>query len=57
MGHIHLDELIARSDLLAARDIVLHHFSARYTAADVSRLCQQRIPDAVKARLRILGTD
>ena len=57
MGHIHLDELIARPELLAARDIVLHHFSARYTAADVSQICQQRIPDAVKARVRILGTD
>jgi len=57
MGHIHLDELIARSELLAARDVVLHHFSARYAAADVSRICQQRLPDAVRARLRILGED
>ena len=57
MGHIHLDELIARPELLAAKDIVLHHFSARYTAADVSQICQRRIPDAVKARVRILGAD
>jgi ribonuclease Z len=57
MGHIHLDELIARPELLAAKDIVLHHFSARYTAAEVSQLCQRRIPDAVRARVRILGTD
>ena len=57
MGHIHLDELIAQPELLAAKDVVLHHFSARYTAADVSQICQRRIPDAVKARLRILGTD
>jgi ribonuclease Z len=57
MGHIHLDELIARTELLAARDIVLHHFSARYTAADVSQICQRRIPDAVSGRIRILGMD
>jgi len=57
MGHIHLDELIARPELLAAKDIVLHHFSARYTAVEVSQLCQRRIPDAVSARVRILGTD
>ncbi len=57
MGHIHLDELIARSQLLTARDIVLHHFSARYTAADVSRICEQRIPDALKGRVRVLGAD
>jgi len=55
MGHIHLDELIARPELLAARDVVLHHFSARYTAADVSRICEQRLPEAVKGRVRILG--
>ncbi len=57
MGHIHLDELVARSELLAAKDVVLHHFSARYTAADVSRICEQRLPDAVKARFRILGVE
>ena len=57
MGHIHLDELIARAELLAARDVVLHHFSARYSAAEVSQICQRRIPDGVKARVRILGTD
>jgi len=57
MGHIHLDELIARAELLAARDIVLHHFSARYGAADVSQILERRIPDAVRARVRILGAD
>ena len=57
MGHIHLDELIARSDLLAARDVVLHHFSARYSGAAVSQICQQRLPDAVRGRVRILGAE
>jgi ribonuclease Z len=57
MGHIHLDEVIARAELLSARDIVLHHFSARYTPAEVSQICQQRLPDAVKARVRLLGAD
>jgi ribonuclease Z len=57
MGHVHLDELIARPELLAAKDVVLHHFSARYTADDVSRICQQRLPDDVKGRVRILGDD
>ncbi len=57
MGHIHLDELIARPELLSASDVVLHHFSARYGAADVSRICQQRLPDAVKARVRLFGVE
>jgi hypothetical protein len=57
MGHIPVDELIAQPELLAARDLVLHHFSARYTAAEVAQICQQRLPDGVKARARALGTD
>jgi len=57
MGHIHLDELIERSELLAARDVVLHHFSARYSAAEVSQICEKRIPDSVKARVRVLGVE
>jgi len=57
MGHIHLDELLARADLLAAKDVVLHHFSARYTAADASQICERRIPDALRARVRVLGAD
>jgi ribonuclease Z len=57
MGHVHLDELISRPELLAAKDIVLHHFSARYTPAEVSGICQQRLPDAVRGRVRLLGDD
>ncbi|HVT07336.1 MAG TPA: MBL fold metallo-hydrolase [Polyangia bacterium] len=57
MGHIHLDELVARADLLSAKDVVLHHFSARYTAADVSQICRQRLPEALAPRVRLLGTD
>jgi len=55
MGHIHLDELVARSELLAARNIVLHHFSARYAPAEVSPLCQRRLPDTVKDRVTCFG--
>ena len=55
MGHIHLDELVARSELLAAKNIVLHHFSARYAAAEVSQLCHRRLPDTVKERITCFG--
>ena len=51
MGHIHLDELVARSELLAARNIVLHHFSARYATAEVPQICQRRLPDTVRDRV------
>jgi ribonuclease Z len=54
MGHIHLDELIARADLLSQPDIVLSHFSARYDTTDVARLLQRKLPDQLQERVRIL---
>jgi ribonuclease Z len=55
MGHIHLDELAARQDLLPPHDIVLHHFSARYAPEEIPRLCAQRLAEDVAARARLLG--
>lgn len=54
MGHIHLDELIERAALLPQLDVVLSHFSGRYSAADVSRIVERRLPDALRERVRIL---
>jgi ribonuclease Z len=55
MGHIHLDEVIARATLLPAHDIVLHHFSARYAPGEVARSCAQRLPEDLKPRVRLFG--
>jgi ribonuclease Z len=55
MGHIHLDELAARRDLLPPHDVVLHHFSRRYTPDEIARLCKARLPDDARLRVRILG--
>jgi ribonuclease Z len=54
MGHIHLDELIQRAALLPSHDVVLSHFSGRYSAADVSRIVKGRLPDALCESVRIL---
>jgi ribonuclease Z len=54
MGHIHLDELVARTELLGQPDIVLSHFSARYAADDVSRILERKLPDSLRARVRVL---
>jgi ribonuclease Z len=54
MGHVHLDELAAREDLLPPNNVVLHHFSARYTREEIGTLCARALPRAA-ARLRILG--
>ena len=57
MGHIHLDELIARAALLPAHDVVFHHFSARYGPGDVARICARSLPDDLKPRVRLFGAD
>lgn len=54
MGHIHLDEVLARTELLTANEVVLAHFSARYGDADVARITAARVPDELKERLRVL---
>ena len=57
MGHIHLDELIARAALLPAHDVVLHHFSARYAPGEVARICARSLPDDLKPRVRLFAAD
>jgi ribonuclease Z len=55
MGHIHLDEVLARQDLLPEHDVVLHHFSARYAPEEVERIRAQRIPERLQSRVRVLS--
>jgi ribonuclease Z len=57
MGHIHLDELIARAELLPKTDVVLSHFSARYSGRDVARILARKLPDALREHVRILPVD
>jgi ribonuclease Z len=45
MGHIHLDELIARRELLPHTDVVLSHFSSRYTSDEIAQLLERKLPD------------
>ncbi len=54
MGHIHLDELLARAELLPKREVVLSHFSARYDDEDVLRIVGARLPDELRAAVRVL---
>jgi ribonuclease Z len=54
MGHIHLDELLDRAELLPKREVVLTHFSARYRDEDVRRIVEARLPDDLRAIVRVL---
>lgn len=57
MGHIHLDEVLARVDLLPKTDVVLSHFSARYGDADVRRITEARLPDDLRSTVRVLQNE
>ncbi len=57
MGHIHLNEVASRSDLLPTADVVFTHFSARYSAADIASLIEQALPEGVRERVRILAAE
>jgi len=50
-GHVHLDHLIERAQLLTNERIVLTHFSARYTAQEVVRLLDERLPPDLRRRV------
>jgi ribonuclease Z len=55
MGHIHLNELAARQHLLPPQDVVLHHFSRRYTPEEIQRLCAERLARDTAPQVRIFG--
>lgn len=50
-GHIHLNELLDRADLLTAKRVVLHHFSARHARKDAQRIITERVPEELAERV------
>ena len=57
MGHIHLDEILERQELLPPKDIVFTHFSARHAAGEVEAILAERLPKSWASRVRIVGGD
>lgn len=53
MGHIHLDELLARRALLHNERLVFSHFSARYTPREVREILAS-LPDDLRDRVEPL---
>lgn len=51
MGHVHLDDVIAHADAFANEAILLTHLSARYTAEDVRRILDARLPASLRDRV------
>jgi ribonuclease Z len=54
MGHVHLDELLERRELLASPDIVLSHFSARYEPEEVALILARKLPPELRQKVRAL---
>lgn len=53
-GHVHLDDVIERSDLFENETILLTHFSKRYPPAEIRRVVAARLPPRLRDRVRLL---
>ena len=54
-GHIHLDEVLQRAELLPRSEVVMSHFSARYTDEEVRRIVPERLPDELQGIVKLFG--
>lgn len=54
MGHVHLDEVIARAELFQNRAILFTHLSARYTYAEAMEVLEARLLPNLKERVTLL---
>ena len=50
-GHIHLDEVAERADLFENEALLFTHFSSRYTARDIERALDQKLPAELRERV------
>ena len=53
MGHIHLDDLVARREKFRNELIVAAHFSTRYNAHQIRSLVERALPDMLDGRLHL----
>lgn len=55
--HVHLDEVIARAELFQNEALVLMHFSQAYGPDQVHALIRERVPPALRDRIRVFAPD
>ena len=56
-GHVHLDELAERAELVTSEAILLHHFSARFKADEILAALDRRLPPGLRERVTpLLGS-
>jgi ribonuclease Z len=52
-GHMHLDDLLERADRFQNEVIICAHFSTRYTAQEVRRLLDAKLPASLRERVKL----
>jgi ribonuclease Z len=52
-GHMHLDDFIERADLFQNELIIAAHLSTRYTAQEVRRVVEVKLPERLRERVRL----
>lgn len=52
-GHMHLDDFVERQDRFKNELIVVGHFSTRYHPAEVRRVLDNKLPENLKAKMRL----
>lgn len=50
-GHMHLDDFIERQDRFQNEVIIASHFSTRYSADEVKRVLEKKLPPVLKERM------
>ena len=55
MGHIHLDDIVARRDRFQNEVIIAGHLSSRYGSKQAERIVQKSLPDMLGGRLQLWG--
>lgn len=53
LGHVHLDDVIARRDRFRNKLIIAAHFSTRYHARQVRQYVEKALPDMLDQRLQL----
>ena len=53
MGHIHLDDIVARRSRFQNQLIIASHFSTRYHAGQIKRIVDAALPDLLDGRLHL----
>jgi ribonuclease Z len=52
-GHMHLDDFIERAEKFKNELIICAHFSTRYHPQEVRKLLDQKLPEALRARMKL----